>query len=294
MTYSIVAADPSGAVVGVAAQSHHLAVGASLAFADPAVGAVAVQSYADRAYGPAVLDALRAGRSAEGSLADLVRADRRAGRAQVAVVTAGGETAVHTGTRCVPAAGSVTRAGASVQANMVTSAAVWEAGMAAFTSSGGHLAIRLLAALDAAEAAGGDLRGRQSAVLLVEGADGTRIDVRVDDHPEPLTELRRLTSLQLAAGQMSEAFAVARAGRTAEAVQMLAGAQETFGTDNLEPTVWAAVLLARAGEAAAATKLMGRATARHPGWAEFVRRLSRVDLAPRDPAMLAALTEARS
>ena len=289
MTYSIVAMDSAAALVGVAAQSHFLAVGSRLAFADPLVGAVAVQSYAERSYGPAVFEQLRSGRSPTDALAHLVESDRRAGRAQVAVVSATGETAVHTGVRCVPAAGHATSTGVSVQANMVSSPAVWEAGLNAFSSTRAHLATRLLAALDAAEAAGGDLRGRQSAVLLVVGADRTRIDVRVDDAPEPLAELRRLTTLQFAAARMSDAFGIARAGQTAKAVEELAAVQADFGPANLEPTVWAAVLLARAGDTAAAASLMARARRRHPGWAEFVRRLARADLFPDDPGVIATV-----
>lgn len=290
MTYSIVAVDLAASLVGVAAQSHHLAVGARLAFADPHLGAVAVQSYAEREYGPAVLDGLRTGRTPIGALAHAVGLDRRASRAQVAVVSADGEAAAHTGSRCVPAAGHVTGIGVSVQANMAATPDVWQACLDAFTSANGRLATRLLAGLDAAEAAGGDLRGRQSAVLLVAGTDGTRIDVRVDDGPEPLAELRRLVTLQYAATEMSRAFEVARAGGVAEAVAMLVAAQADYGPDNLEPTVWAAVLLARSGDTATAGELMARAMARHHGWAEFIRRLARADLVPDDPAILAEIT----
>ena len=292
MTYSVVAADPASGLVGVAAQSHHVAVGAQLAFAEPNVAAVAVQSYADRAYGPAILEAVRGGASGADALASRVAADPHSSRAQVAVVTASAETAVHTGSRCVPAAGHTSAAGASAQANMVSSSRVWADALKACVTSTGHLTERLLAALDAAEAAGGDLRGRQSAVLLVVGGDGTRLDVRVDDALDPLPELRRLAGLQLAARQMSAAFALAAKGGTAEAVQMLMGAQGVFGPDNLEPTAWAAVLLARAGDTRGAGGLLRLAASSHPNWTEFVRRLATVGLFPDDAVLLDSVTGA--
>ncbi len=202
MTYSIVARDPDTGELGVAVQTRSFAVGAAVPWAEPGLGAVATQSFTERSYGPLGLELLRIGRTPEEALAGLVAADAHHQVRQVGMVDAEGRAAAHTGEHCIPEAGHLPGDGFTVQANMMRSADVWPAMAEAFRTAPGSLPQRLLAALDAAEAAGGDFRGRQAAAMLVvEGEpsgkpwDARVIDVRVDDHPDPVAELRRLVTL---------------------------------------------------------------------------------------------------
>jgi uncharacterized Ntn-hydrolase superfamily protein len=194
-TYSIVAHDPKTGECGVAVQSHWFSVGSVVTWGRAGVGAVATQSIADPAYGPRLLDALAKGEEPQDAMQRLTTADEQGRFRQVACVRADGAVAVHTGDGCIPFAGHRTGAGFSAQANMMATERVWGAMADAFEASEGTLPRRLVAALDAAEAAGGDARGRQSAALLVvpsDGDDWDRVELRVEDDPEPLEELARL------------------------------------------------------------------------------------------------------
>ena len=173
MTYSIVARDPDTGSLGIAVQSHFFGVGRIVPWAEPGVGAVATQAFAEVSYGPLGLDLMRAGRSAPEALAQLVQADPGADTRQVAMVDAGGNVAAHTGARCVAAAGDSADDQVTAQANMVADDSCWPAMVAAYTSASGGLAGRLLAALDAAENEGGDVRGRQSAAILIVAGEPT-------------------------------------------------------------------------------------------------------------------------
>ncbi len=198
MTYSIVARDADTGELGVAVQSCYFAVGSVVPNARAGVGVVATQSFADASFGPVGLDLLDGGRSATEVLDALVGMDGGAPSRQVAVLDAAGGVAAHTGSECLAEAGHVVGDGYVVAANMMGQASVWPAMAAAFEQTDDELSMRLLAALDAAEAEGGDMRGRQSAAMVVAGAEragpaqGRRIDLRVDDHTDPLGELRRL------------------------------------------------------------------------------------------------------
>src|ERR1700730_7764461 len=160
MTYSIVARDPPTGELGVAVQSHWFSVGTVVTWAEAGVGAVATQSFPEPAYGPQALALLTTGLDASTALAALIAADADRERRQVAIVDAGGKIAVHTGEGCIAEAGHATGAAVSVQANMMASASVWPAMLDAYMAAQGEFAERLLAALDAGEAAGGDVRGR--------------------------------------------------------------------------------------------------------------------------------------
>lgn len=201
VTYSIVARDPETGELGVAVASRSLGLG-GCAWARAGVGAVATQSFTEVGYGPRGLDLLAAGRAPGEALAELLEADERREYRQVAFLAADGRTAAHTGARCIPDCGHLAARDMSVQGNMLASADVWPAAAATFAAAPGPLAERLLAALDAAEAAGGDFRGRQAAALVVVSGDPAdppwshRYELRVEDHPEPLAELRRLLRLQ--------------------------------------------------------------------------------------------------
>lgn len=197
MTYSIVAWGSDGDEVGVAVQSCAFNTGAACAWARAGVGAVATQSFTERRYGPVGLELMRDGKAPRETLDRLLAEDELQHVRQVALVDREGRTAAHTGDACIPHAGDLQGPGFSVQGNMLRSDEVWPAMEQGFTGARGSLAERLLAALDAAEAAGGDFRGKQAAGLIVvtaeEAPSHERIfDLRVDDHPEPLAELRRL------------------------------------------------------------------------------------------------------
>lgn len=203
-TFSIVAADPSTGQVGVGVQSKYFAVGAVVPWARAGVGAVATQARGLARYGPAILDAMAHGlRPAEALTAELA-SDPLAPERQIGVVAADGATASHTGANCMPWAGAVSGPCFSVQGNILTAEHVVQEMAQAFTESTGPLAERLLSSLEAGQTAGGDRRGQQSAALLVEqqsyrdiGIEGIDclVDLRVDDHPEPIRELRRLLRL---------------------------------------------------------------------------------------------------
>ena len=200
MTYSIAGRDEASGELGVAVQSRAFGVGLC-AWARPGVGAVATQSFTERSYGPLGLDLLAAGQSPADALAKLLEADERRDFRQVAFLAGDGRTAAHTGAACIPDCGHTARDGVSAQGNMLASPAVWPAAADTFATARGTLAERLLAALDAAEEAGGDFRGRESATLLVVSGDREEalwqpvFDLRVESHDEPLRELRRLHRL---------------------------------------------------------------------------------------------------
>jgi uncharacterized Ntn-hydrolase superfamily protein len=295
MTYSLVARDPESGALGVAAQSHFFALGPLVTWAEAGVGAVATQSFAEPAYGPRGLGLMGGGRAAPEALDELVTEDPHPELRQVAMVDAAGRAAAHTGAACVPAAGHRVAGGVSVQANMVAAPAVWERMLDAFGAAEGDLAARLLAALEAAEAAGGDLRGRQSAAMLVVSGErtdrpweGIEVDLRVDDHPEPLAELRRLLDHHRAYELLGPVLfmpGVVTGRFTPEEVDVdatsaeLGRAQEILGA-NQEPTVWRAVLLARAGRLDDAREDLSRAVAATPQLREFSRRLIAAGLLP--------------
>jgi uncharacterized Ntn-hydrolase superfamily protein len=237
----------------------------------PGVGAVATQSLAERSYGPLGLELLRAGKSPEQALAGLVAADPHPEVRQVAILAADGAVAVHTGEACIPEAGHATGGGYSVQANIMRNDGVWPAMAEAFEEAGGPLARRLLAALDAAEAAGGDWRGRQAAGLVVVPADGLPWEIvthlRVDDHPEPLEELRRLLDLQEGYAAMREADERAAAARAA-------------GMAELDVRLAEIVDAAHADEVDRARELLAPLLAEEPRWEHYVRALGGRGLLP--------------
>ncbi len=291
MTYSIVARDLQTGELGVAVQSHYFSVGPIVPWARPGVGAVATQSIVNISYGPRGLDLLTEGLSASQAIERLTAEDELADARQVAIVDARGEVAAHTGSGCMAFAGDVQGDGVSCQGNIMTTAEVWPAMLDAYAAAEGHLAARLLAALEAAEGAGGDLRGRQSAALLVVPATGEAwehvVSLRVEDHPEPLTELARLLHLWEAYRIAEEGDEHLAAGRHDEASALFRQACE-LAPESDELRFWAALGAAQLGDMDTALAQVRSAIAVHPGWHELLRRLS-PELAPSAPAVLAAL-----
>ena len=275
-TYSIVARDPASGQFGVAVQSHWFSVGPLVPWARAGVGAVATQANVEVSYGPRALELLAAGTGAREALAGLVAADPGAAHRQVAVVDAAGGVGTHTGSSCVQFAGHVTGAAVSCQGNLLSSEDVWPAMLAAFEASAGPLAGKLLTALDAGEVAGGDARGRQSAALVVVGATGepweALVSLRVEDHPAPLVELRRLLELHEAYGLADAADRLAGEGRHAEAAEVYQRAS-ALAPQNHELAFWSGLGLAQSGDMDAALERVRAAIEAHPGWRAILERL---------------------
>ncbi|HUB77130.1 MAG TPA: DUF1028 domain-containing protein [Solirubrobacteraceae bacterium] len=268
-TYSIVALDRATGELGVAVQSHWFSVGPVVPWARPGVGAVATQANAEIAYGPKALELLAAGASPQDALAQLLAADPAAATRQVAVVDAAGRVAVHTGEATIAHAGHATGDGVSCQANIMADPSVWPAMLAAY------------------EAAGGDLRGRQSAALLVVAPDGApyeaAISLRVEDDPEPLPELRRLLDLHDAYALAGRADELLGSGSPEEAARLYRRAGE-LAPDSHELLFWAGIGTAQLGDLDGGAALVARAIALHAAWAELLGRLPQ-EMAPSAPAL---------
>jgi uncharacterized Ntn-hydrolase superfamily protein len=295
MTYSLVARDPETGDLGVAVQSHFFSVGSVVSWAEPGVGAVTTQSFVEVSYGPRGLELMRAGRSAAGALGELVDRDPGETTRQVAMIDAAGRVAVHTGHNCIREAGHQVGSQMSAQANMMRNPTVPGAMVEAYSSMSGDLADRLLAALDAAEAEGGDIRGRQSAALLVVGGKPTdepwkarRIDLRVEDHPQPLRELRRLVGLRRAYDAMDQAEQLAVKGDLSVALDHYERAHAA-APDNIEIAFWLGLALAGSGRVDEGREHVRRAVAVDDGWAELLRRLPEAGLLSDDPELLRTL-----
>jgi len=290
-TYSIVARDSATGDLGVAVQSHWFAVGPIVPWARAGVGAVATQSVAEPAYGPRLLGRLADGEHPQEALSAELAADPQARYRQVAVVDAEGRAAVHTGDGCIAFAGDERGDGFSAQANMMAAPEVWPAMAAAFDAAAGPLARRLLAALHAAEAHGGDVRGRQSAALLVVPAEGdawkTSVDLRVDDDPEPLAALDRLLDLHDAYDLATLGDDLTGEGRHDEAGDAYTRAS-ALAPDNHELLFWAGLGAAQAGDMPLALERVKRAIELRPAWADLLGRLQ-PDIAPSAAAVLEAL-----
>jgi len=291
-TYSIVARDATSGELGVAVQSHWFSVGPIVLWARAGVGAVATQANAEISYGPEALELLQSGLDAQAALARLVAQDAQAASRQVAVVDSNGTIAVHTGDSCLSHAGHLTAAGVSCQANVMASPRVWPAMVAAFESAPGPLTMRLLAALDAAEGEGGDLRGRQSAALLVVPARGSEWDsvvsLRVEDHPDPLVELRRLVRLDEAYKIAGEADQRAGEGRHDQAAELYQRASR-LAPESEELLFWSGLGVAAVGDLDTGVRQVQAAIAVRPGWRELLSRLS-PEVAPGAAAVLGRLS----
>ncbi len=294
-TYSIVARDPVTGDLGVAVQSHWFSVGSAVPWAEPGVGAVATQSFTEPSYGPLGLALMKAGKSAPEALRALLAADGDREVRQVAMVDAQGRAAAHTGAKCIQAAGHEVGEGFTVEANLMDQATVWPAMARAFRSAQGDLADRMLAALRAAQAEGGDIRGRQSAALLIVKGKASGqpwndrlFDLRVEDSPDPLRELDRLIRLRRAYRYMDEGDGFVTAGKWGEAKSAYEAAAR-LAPGIWEMPFWQAVALASGGRWDEALPLFKRVFAAEPFWKRLVPRLAEVDQLPKDPGLLKAI-----
>jgi uncharacterized Ntn-hydrolase superfamily protein len=281
MTYSIVARDKETGEFGVAVQSHYFQVGPTVPWAVAGVGAVATQSMVNVSFGPLGLDYLRAGYSAGQTLKALLAGDTETESRQVSIVDAEGDVATHTGAACIPAAGHRVGDGFSVQANLMEKDTVWDAMYEAYTGTRAPLAERMMAALEAAEAEGGDIRGRQSAAMLVVRGTPTGrpwedrvIEIRVEDAPDPNAELRRLLRVKRAYMALADGEGAAEKGDDGAAASKL---QEALGLapEMVEIAFWGGLSLARQGSLDAGCELMMRAVGKDRRWIETVQRLVR-------------------
>jgi len=268
MTYSIVARDPETGELGVAVQSHYFQVGPVVPWGEAGVGAVATQSAVNVAYGPAGVELMRLGYDPAGALDAVLAGDPDRDGRQCAMVDARGRVAAYTGPRAIAEAGHRTGDGYSAQANLMERATVWDAMAAAFEAAEGPLAERMLGALDAAEAEGGDVRGRQSAAMVVFSGQPTgrlwedrTIDLRVEDHPDPVTELRRLLRYR-------RAYQAAAAGGGAAHRRAIEIAPEV-----VQLRFFAGLVLAGEGEWDEALALLREAIEAEPRWEITLPRL---------------------
>jgi uncharacterized Ntn-hydrolase superfamily protein len=291
-TFSVVARDPESAHMGVAVQSHWFSVGSLVTWAEAGVGAVATQALIEVSYGPLGLTLMRAGKSAPQALAALLAADEGRDIRQVAMVDAQGQVAAHTGTRCIADAGHETGEGFSVQANMMANPDVWPAMARAYQETEGDLAERMLTALEAGQAAGGDIRGQQSAaILIVKPAStgqpwvDTAMELRVEDHPEPIQELHRLVDLHRAYQHMNHGDELLGAGQTEKALEQYRAAAE-MAPEIEELPFWHAVTLADMGRVDEALPVFRRVFAKNADWARLLPRLPNAGLLRDDPEMM--------
>lgn len=297
-TYSIVARDSVTGEIGVAVQSHWFSVGSIVSWAEAGVGAVATQSFVDPRYGPLGLELMRLGRTAPEALRALVSTDADSAVRQLGMIDTAGRAVCYTGHRAVQAAGCLTGPGYAVQANMMERPSVWPAMARAYETADGDLAERLLAALEAAEREGGDIRGRQSAALIVVRPTPTGrpwtdrlFDLRIEDHPAPVAELRRLVTLARVYQHMNAGDEHMTRNDIPRALESYGAATSLVpdSATNGEAVFWTGITLVGAGRVDEGIPYLRRAYRVDPRWAELVRRLPAAGLLADDRALVERL-----
>jgi uncharacterized Ntn-hydrolase superfamily protein len=281
-TYSIVAIDEETGDMGVAVQSHWFSTGTIVIWGEAGVGVVATQSFVNPAFGPQGLELMKKGVSPKQALEQMISEDEGRDVRQLALLNAKGQVAAHTGEKCIIAAGHQTGEGYSVQANLMDNERVWPAMAKAFENSKGKpLAERLLITMEAGQAEGGDIRGKQSAAILVVAAESTgqswvdrKVDLRIDDHPEPLKEMRRLLKVHRAYEHMNAGDLAVEKGEIEKAMEEYSAAEAMF-PDNLEMKFWHAVTLANIGRVAEALPLFKQVFKKGKNWLELTPRLTK-------------------
>jgi uncharacterized Ntn-hydrolase superfamily protein len=253
-TYSIVAMDSTTGEIGVAVQSHWFSVGSIVSWAESGVGAVATQSFVNPSFGPRGLQLMKSGKTAQQALDMLIEEDEGRDFRQVALIDINGNTATHTGKKCIADAGHVNGNFYSAQANLMYKNTVWDVMKKAFQNTDKPLAERLVATLEAAENEGGDIRGKQSAALLVVRGkpsgnvwEDRLIDLRIEDHPNPVKEMKRLLKVHRAYEHMNAGDVAIEKGDEELALQEYSTAQQ-MQPENAEMKYWHAVSLVNIGK----------------------------------------------
>jgi uncharacterized Ntn-hydrolase superfamily protein len=284
-TYSIVARDNKTGEMGVAVQSHWFSVGTLVAWGEAGVGVVATQSFVNPSFGPDGLAKMKEGMTAKQTLDLLIKNDDGRDVRQLGILDVNGNSASYTGSRCIPFAGHIEGINYSVQANMMKSETVWAAMEKAFLETENlPLAERLLAALEAAQAEGGDIRGKQSAAILVVRGESTGkiwedrlVDLRIDDHSNPIIEMKRLLKVHRAYEHMNKGDLEIEHGNIKKAVEEYGTAEKMF-PENLEMKYWHAVTLANAGEMEEALPLFKDVFSKDKNWHTLAPRLIKPEL----------------
>lgn len=278
-TYSIVAYDPETGDIGVAVQSHWFSVGTAVAWGEAGVGVVATQSFVNVSFGIKALELLKQGLTPQQVVDKLIGEDEGREFRQLAILDTKGNAAAFTGKNCIRPAGHIVGKNYSVQANLMSSDKVWPAMSEAFEKSTGPLAERMLTALEAAENEGGDIRGKQSAALVVFRGKSTGkvwedklVDLRVDDNPEPLAELRRLLNVHRAYEHMNNGDIAVEKNDMKKAMDEYSAAMNMF-PDNLEMKFWTAVTLANQKQLDKALPMFKEIFAKENNWRELIPRL---------------------
>lgn len=287
--------------MGVAVQSHWFATGTTVIWGEAGVGVVATQSFINPAIGQDGIALMRQGMSASETLTRLIASDEGREFRQAAILDAKGNVSAYTGAKCIEAAGHIEGEGFSVQANLMGSETVWPAMAEAFKQSKDlPLAERLMRVLEAAEAQGGDIRGKQSAALLIVSAKNTgqpwvdrKVDLRIDDHPAPLVELRRLLKVHQAYGHMNAGDLAVEKGDVQQAMQEY-GAAEALFPDNLEMKYWHAIALANAGKLSEALPLFQAVFKKDGNWKTLTPRLTKNGMLTVSPEALQAILQLRA
>ncbi|MEE9270005.1 MAG: DUF1028 domain-containing protein [Candidatus Krumholzibacteria bacterium] len=297
-TYSIVARDPKTGQLGVAVQSHWFSVGSNVPWVRAGVGAVATQSLTDVSYGPLGLEMMQSGKSAEQALRGLLRADENPQWRQVGMIDAAGNRAVHTGRKCIREAGHVSGKDFIVMANLMEKATVWEAMARAFRASDGDLTEKMLAALEAAQDEGGDIRGRQSAAIVVVTGKpigvpyrDTIVDLRVEDNPEPVKELRRLVGINRAYRFMNEGDERLTDKDTEGALEAYSSAMK-LAPNITEIQFWSALTLFTTGHEKTAIEYFKEVFAKDSNWVTVLKRLPKADLLDNDDGQVERILSA--
>ena len=294
-TYSIVAHDPITGEFGAAVQSHWFSVGADVIWAEPGVGAVATQSFIEVSYGPKGLAMMRDGHSAKETLSKLLSCDEHENVRQVGMIDSNGLVANHTGSNAIIAHCDQLGKNYAIQANLMEKSSVCPAMAKAFESTDSDLAGKLMAALEAAQAEGGDIRGQQSAALLVVKGDkntplwkGRAFDLRIEDHASPIKELKRLLRVARGYKKMTEGDDFMTVGNIEMALAAYVEAEKILPNSH-EAIFWHATTLAAIDRVEESLPLFKKAFTMHPPWRKLIPRLPHSGLLPDDQQLIAKI-----
>ena len=294
-TYSIVALDETTGELGVAVQSHWFSVGFLVPWAKAGVGAVATQSFVKVDYGPDGLQLMESGITAVDALKTLTSKDDGEAVRQVGMIDIKGNVAAHTGSRCIKYAGHIVGENYSVQANMMANGTVPKAMAVAFEETKGDLADRMMAALEAAEAEGGDIRGKQSAAMVIVSGEpsgvewkDTKLNLRIEDHPTPLIELKRLIRVHRAYQHANMGDHYMETEEIDKALIEYSKAAEYY-PENAELPYWSAVALANGGRLEEALPVFRSVFQRNPDLKTMTPRLVKSGLLPDDKSLISKI-----